>query len=130
MLKRLWQDQAANSTVEFVIAAPVLVSFMVGILQIGQVMHANGAMRNAIGDGIRYAKVYPDATETQVLNETRAGMAGVNVDGITELQFVRGTANGAAFGRITMQYELQPMIPFAPMPPIVIEEERTAYLPS
>jgi len=130
MIKQLFRDRSGAAVVEFAIAAPIVATMMVGILQMGQVMQANGAMRNALGDGIRYAKVHPDATETEVLDETRAGLAGVSQDGISELEFVRGTQNGAPFGKITMQYEIEPVIPFAPSPLFTLREERTSYLPS
>jgi Flp pilus assembly protein TadG len=128
-LARLGEDLRGAAAVEFALAVPVLVTLMIGILQFGIVLHASGAVRHAVGEGIRHAKVYADATEAQVYQKIRDSMAGVNPAGITSLEFDRGTANGADFGRVTMQYKLQPVIPFAAIPPITFNETRTAYLP-
>lgn len=127
--RKLIADPRGASAIEFAFAMPVVVTLMIGILQFGLVLQASGAMRHAIGEGIRYAKVHPSATETEVLDETRSALAGVDPDGVTQLSFQRGTASGAEFGRITMRYSLDPFIPFASLPPIVLNQTRTAYLP-
>lgn len=128
-LARIGADQRGAAAVEFALAIPALITLMIAILQFGIVLHASGGVRHAVGEGIRHAKVYPDATEAQIYDKVRNSMAGVNPAGITSLTFERGTANGADFGRVTMQYELQPVIPFAAIPPITFNESRTAYLP-
>lgn len=128
-LSRIAADQRGAAVVEFALAAPVLITLMIAILQFGIVLHASGGVRHAVGEGIRHAKVYPEATEAEIHEKVRDSMAGVNTAGITSLAFERGNANGADFGRVTMRYELQPVIPFAAIPPIILDETRTAYLP-
>ena len=127
---RLHRDASGAASVEFVFALPVLATFMIGVLQFGLVLQANGAIRNALGDGIRYAKVHPSATNNEVLTQTRAGLAGIAQSGIKTLTFQRGTSNGASYGQIAISYQLQPMIPFAPLPPITLNQTKTAYLPT
>jgi len=128
-LRRLKSDQTGALGFEFAIAMPVLVTIMLGILQFAMVLHASGAMRNAMGEGLRLAKVNPDATATEVTDETKDEFVGVAHSGIQSLVFTRGTAaNGADYGRLVMQYELTPLLPFAPIPPIVINEEKQIYL--
>ena len=127
---RLLLDAQGAATIEFAIALPLLATFMIGVLQFGMVLQANGALRNALGDGIRYAKVHPSATQTEVLDQTRAGLSGIAQSGITSLTFQRGTQNGADYGEISISYQMQPMIPFAPLPPITLSQSKTAYLPS
>jgi Flp pilus assembly protein TadG len=129
MTKRtLLSDPNGAAAIEFTFALPILLMLMIAILQFGLVLQASGAMRNAVGEGIRHAKVHPTATETEVLNRARAGFAGVDPDGIQTLTFTRGTSNGAEFGRISMTYHLTPLIPFASVPPIQLSATRTAYL--
>lgn len=129
-VRKLRSDEGGAVAIEMAFALPVLVTLMIGILQFALVLQASGAMRHGIGEGLRFAKVNASATAAQVEAETRANMEGVKLTGIRSLTFQRGTASGAAFGRIAMQYELTPVIPFAPLPPIQLNETRTAYLPS
>jgi Flp pilus assembly protein TadG len=130
MARRLVFDTRGAAVIEFAFALPILVALMIGVLQFGMVLHASGGVRHAVGEGIRYAKVHPDATDTEILDVARAGLAGINAGGIQALNIQRGQSNGADYRRITMRYRIAPVIPFAPIPPIVIEEARTAYLPS
>ncbi|MCB2076999.1 MAG: pilus assembly protein [Novosphingobium sp.] len=130
ILRRLHSDKRGTAAIEFTFAMPLLATLMIGILQFGLVLQASGAMRHAIGEGIRFAKVHPGATQTEVLDRTREALAGVKLSGVKQLTFQRGTSNQAEYGQITMQYELDPMIPFADIPPITLNETKTAYLPS
>lgn len=118
------------TAIEFAFAAPVLVMLMIGVLQLGMVLHANGGMRHAVGEGVRLAKVYPSATETQVLEEVKSSYSGINPANVKTLTFDRGsTAAGARLATISMSYEVDLVIPFAPVPPILLSQSRTVYLP-
>ena len=130
MIRSILRDRTASSTVDFAFALPVLVTMMLGMLQMGQVLHTSGAMRHALGEGIRFAKVDPTATESQVLAEVRDELAAIDPDGISTLTFERGLTNGARYGKIDISYRLEPMIPLVPVPAITLNESKTAYLPS
>ena len=128
-LRALKRDEQGSLGFEFAIALPILVTLMLGILQFAMVLHASGAMRNAMGEGLRLAKVNPSATTTEVTDETKDEFVGVAHSGIKRLIFTRGTAtNGASYGRMVMEYELTPLLPFAPIPPIKIIEQKQVYL--
>ena len=111
-------------------ALPILIALMVGILQVGMVLAANGAMRNALGEGLRLAKVDPTATETQVLTRTRQALVGVEASAIDTLTFDRAITNNVRRGTISLTITLNPIIPFAPIPPIVLTETKQIYLPN
>jgi hypothetical protein len=104
---------------------------MVGLLQVALVMHANGALRHTLGQGIRFAKVYPGATQAEVIAQTRGSLADLDPDKITSLTFERGTAtNGATYARLSIRYELRPVIPFGPVTVIPLSQTRSAYIQS
>lgn len=124
------EDERGATIVEFALALPLLATMMIGILQYALVLHASGAVRHALGEGIRYAKVYPEASEADVLTKTRNSMQGIDPSGIGALAFTRGVANNSRYGRLEVSYTLKPIIPFVAIPAIVIDESRQAYLPS
>ena len=130
MIKSLLRSTRASSTVDFAFAFPVLITIMLGTIQLGAYLQASGTLRHALGEGIRYAKVYPDATSDEVLEQVRSEMPAIDADNISRLSFVRGKSNGAQYGQISIAYKLEPMIPLVPVPPITISESKTAYLPS
>ena len=130
MFRKLLADRRGSGSVDFAFAIPVVVTLMLGTIQLGVYLQASGTLRHALGEGIRYAKVDPTATQTQVLNEVRDEMPAMDPQKIKSLTFERGTANGADYGKIAISYRLEPMIPLVPLPAITINEEKTAYLPS
>lgn len=129
-LKRLRRDREGSFGIEFAIALPVLVALMIGILNFGLVLNANGSMRNAMGEGLRLAKVDPAATDATVIATTRAALIGVDPNAVQTLTFRRGTVNNAETGTMTMTVQLRPIIPFAMIPPITLTETKQIYLPS
>ena len=130
MLRRLFADKRGSTVIEFAFALPVLAMLMLGILQYGIVLHASGGLRHALGEGIRYAKVHPEASEAIVLQKTKESLVEIGPTKITSLTFVRGRTNGAQFGRLHIDYEITPLIPFLPIETIALSETRTSYLPS
>lgn len=134
LFHRLRDDRAGAAAVEFVMAMPILITIMIAILQFGLVLQAQGAMRHGIGEGLRMAKVNASATNAQILARATNSMSGIDTGNITSINFTRGTTpmggEIADWGRITVNYEMQTLIPFALIPPIQLNATRTAYLPS
>ncbi len=140
-MKRLLTDKRGAVAIEMAFALPVTIMLMIGIMQFALVLQASGGMRHGIGEGLRYAKVNPLADPTDKFAvaalkkkvETIAmdSMAGIDREGIQSVVFMSGTdANGAEFGQIDVNYAMKPLIPFAPVGAIKINETRKIYLPS
>ena len=129
-LRRFANDERGSFGIEYAVAIPVLVTMMIGIMQFAAVLHTSGVMRHALGEGLRLAKVDPTATTEEVIAETRGSMKGVDLNKMTTLNFERDQVNATRMGRMTMTYDLQPIIPFAEIPPITLTETRQVYLPS
>ena len=122
-------NREGSSTIDFAFALPVLATLMIGMVQMGVTLHTSGALRHAAGEGIRMAKVNPDATEAEVLNEVRDELVAMKADNITNLTFTRGTSNGADYGEVSISYRVDPIISFLPVPPVTLTETKQAYLP-
>src|SRR3546814_7750635 len=83
-LTKLRRDARGTTLVEFALASPILIMFMLAVMQIGMTMQAYSALREVIGSGGRAAMVaYQDTSdgvmsETQVedMIKTRASAAG------------------------------------------------------
>lgn len=130
LVRSIFAHDRGSSTVDFAFALPAVIIIMLGTLQLGIYLQAAGTLRHALGEGIRFAKVDPDATQAEVLAEVKDEMPSMDPDQITKLTFERGTTNGADYGKIAISYKLEPIVPLVPIPPITITEEKTAYLPS
>ena len=130
LAQHLRRDEAGSFGVEFAIALPVLIALMIGILNFGLVFNANGSMRNAMGEGLRYAKVERTASDADVISVTRQSLVGVAPNAVQTLTFNRATVNNTETGTMTMTIVIQPIIPFAPLPPIRLTQTKSIYLPT
>jgi Flp pilus assembly protein TadG len=129
MIRKLTSNNEGNATIEMAFALPVLIMVMIGVLQYAIVAQTTSGMRHAIGEAVRFAKVFPNADEDEVLQVARDRFVGMDSSGITGLRLERGTAaNGAEFGTVTMRYRLEPVVPFMSLTEINLQESRTAYL--
>lgn len=128
-IRKLLSNRTGSSTVDFAFAFPVLIAIMLGTIQLGQYLHASGAMRHALGEGVRMAKVDPDASTAQIKREIRDELVALDKDKIVSLRVVRGTDHGANVATAQIKYKLEPMIPLIPVPPITITEEKKVWLP-
>ena len=127
---QLRNDSRGAVAVEMALTLPIIITLMIGILQFALILQAGGALRHGIGEGLRMAKVNPAVTEAQIRDEVRANLRGIDSRNIQGIDFVTGTTNGANWGRVDVVYQLQPIIPFAPLPSFQLNESRTVYLPS
>jgi Flp pilus assembly pilin Flp len=127
-MRRTIADEGGATAVEFAFAFPVLIMLLVAGLQFGIVLHTSTGLRHALGEGIRYAKINPGLTDEAILTRTKDSLSGIDKGGITSLTYERGTENGADYGVIAVDYEVTPMIPFAPVGTIRLSESKRAYL--
>ena len=130
MFRRIFLDRRGSTTVDFAFAVPVILAIMLGTIQMGQYLHASGAMRHALGEGVRLAKVDPDASTDRIKREIRDELVAIDMDNIVALDVTRSTtASGAKIATAKIRYKMEPMIPLIPVPPITISEEKTVWLP-
>ncbi|MEZ5742370.1 MAG: TadE/TadG family type IV pilus assembly protein [Sphingomonadaceae bacterium] len=130
LFNSLRRNERGAVAIEMAFALPVLTTIMIGILQFALVLQASGAMRHGIGEGLRMAKVQTSASSGDIEAKVKASMAGVSLDRIEEIKVVRGTDAGADYGQISIKYKLEPLIPFAAIPPIELNESKRIWLPS
>lgn len=129
-LMRLFRNNRGSSTVDFAFALPVLLIIMMGMFQLGQYLHAAGAIRHALGEGIRLAKVDTDADSAAVQAEVYGNMGGLSTKNVVGFSFSRTTTGAVEFGTVVMKYKLESVMPLVPVPDITITQTKTAYIPA
>ncbi|WP_284125913.1 TadE/TadG family type IV pilus assembly protein [Parerythrobacter aestuarii] len=127
--RALAKDTRGSSTVDFAFALPILAVIMIATLQAGQVLHARGSLRHAVGEGVRLAKVNPSATQTEVITLVKAELPSLKANRLSNLTFTRGTQNGADIATVTASYTTEANYPIISFP-VTITETKTVYLPS
>ena len=104
LLKQLKRDERGVAVIEIAIVLPVLILFIYGIFQIGILYQANAGMQHALGEGARYATIYPTPTDTQIKAKIDAAVFGTKPGTFT----VPTPTTASGFKTLTVTYS-QPM---------------------
>jgi Flp pilus assembly protein TadG len=129
MLNRLLRrDTKGIGAVEFALVAPVLISFVIGIAQMGKLFYANADMKNAMASGARVAGIWPVPTDDVIkaaVNDRISRTRGLSAAQVT---LTRGTdGNGNEFVNIKMRYQVPLDFIFFDAGPVTLEDNRKVY---
>lgn len=114
--------------VEFALAVPVLVLFLIGILQFGIILAANAGLRQAVGAGARLATLYPRPTDSVIIAGIQKAGFALNSANLDTPTLTHGTANGVPYVDIDLTYRPQLNFIFFQGPRITMTRSRRAYL--
>jgi Flp pilus assembly protein TadG len=129
MLKRLLRrDNKGIGAVEFALVAPVLISFVIGISQMGKLFFANADMKNAIAHGARVAGVWPVPSDSTIVAAVNDRIARTNGLAKATVTVVRGEDdNDNDFVTITMRYQVPLEFIFFDVGPVTLEDSRQVF---
>lgn len=125
----LIQNERGASAVEFAVAVPVLLTFIIGIIQLGILFMANAGLQQAVEEGARYATIYPNPNDSAIVarvNDRRFGLDAANVTGPS---VTHGTSNGVSYVDVTMSYSAPLNFVFFETDPVTLSHTRRAYQP-
>ena len=124
MIKFLRKDDRGAAVVEMALALPVLLTFIYGIFQLGVIFAANAGMQHALGEGARYATLYPAPSDTQIKDKMSAKLFGTKV-GTFAVADPTGTAN---YKDLQVSYTVTPNFLFFKLPSITLVRTKRVYL--
>ena len=133
-LSKLKRDQSGLSAVEFAFIVPALVSFLVGLAQLGTLYLANSGLKSAVGEGARLATIFPRPTNDQIIariTDRRFGLepAYITAPTVTPATAAQVTANnGRNFLDIQMSYQVPLNFIFFQISPITLTERRRVFV--
>ena len=132
MLKPLLRrDDRGIGAVEFALVAPVLISFIIGVSQVGRMFYANADMKNATAHAARLASIYrPDGEEVDDATLIAAVRERLLRDGATSkvtVTVTRGTDNGNPYVQLRTDYSVPLEFIFFSTPPVTLHETRKVY---
>jgi Flp pilus assembly protein TadG len=129
MLNRLLRrDNKGIGAVEFALVAPVLITFVIGIAQMGKLFYANADMKNAIASGARVASIWPVPTDDVIKTAVNDRIARTKGIAAAQVTLTRGTdSNGNDFVNIKMRYRVPLDFIFFDAGPVTLEDNRKVY---
>lgn len=124
---RLLNDTGGASIVEFAIVVPILVSFIYGTYTFGQILEAGAGVQHALGEGARYATIWPTPTDDAIKARVNAKLFGTHGGTFSEPAIDNSNlANG--YKTITVTYTFTPNFLFFSLPAQTMTRSKTVYL--
>ena len=128
VLRKIGRSQEGVGAVEFAFAAPVLLAFIIGIAQLGILFFANSGLKAAVGEGARYATIFPRPTVDQIKARITSRRFGLDPTYVSELTVVASEVGKRNVVDIRMTYTAPIDFIFFKTPPVTLEEKRRAYV--
>ena len=128
--RKIFADDGGAAAVEFALAVPVLITFIWGIFQFSIVLLAQSGVKNALGEGARYATVFVLAnngppTEAEIKSKITSSKFGLGNGTWDEPQLDWDTT--AHTVDISVSYTQPTSFLFFDGPDITLTGEKTVY---
>ena len=78
-IRTIRRDEKGVAAVEMAFALPILLLFVYGIFQFGVILQANAGMQHALGEGARYATLYPKPADNLIVTRMSNSVFGMNI---------------------------------------------------
>ena len=128
MFKLLRRDDQGAAALEFAVAVPVLIMMIYGIFRVGLLYEANAGMQHALGEGARYATLFPTPTDTQIKAKVTSKLFGKGFGAFTVVDPVTDATNG--YKTLTVNYSTTMDFLIVPGPTVTLSRSKRVYLPA
>ena len=125
IVKSLRKDDRGAASVEMALTLPIILTFIYGIFQIGVILAANAGMQHALGEGARFATIFPPPTPAQIVARITAKKFGVHV-GTWTAPTVTSPATG--YRDLSIGYSVTPNFLFFNGPAISWTRTKRVYV--
>jgi len=122
-------EENGSTLVEFALTAPIVLTLIIGILQLSTLFFANAGLEHAVESGARYATIYPRPSDAAIIAKVNASQYGLLASQVTGPTLSRGTTSGASYVDVTMSYAVPINFIFFRTGAINLSYTRRAYQP-
>jgi len=121
------RDTRAASALEFALVLPILLTLIVGILEVGVLFYGVAGMKHAVGEGARYATLYPAPSNSAVVTQITNNEVGLTTGTITGPTVTACTSSSQTCKDISMSYTVTPNFGIFRAPPVTVTETRRVF---
>ncbi|WP_265570374.1 TadE/TadG family type IV pilus assembly protein [Sphingomicrobium nitratireducens] len=125
IFKTLRDSERGAAAVEFALALPLFLSFILGLWQLGLVFWANAGVQHALGEGARYANIYPTPTDDEIKAYIVAREFGTHNGTLQDAVITTDSANG--YKTIAISYSQPTDFIFFEGPTVAIDKSKRVY---
>jgi Flp pilus assembly pilin Flp len=126
MTNKAVRDERGAAALEFALAAPVLITMVVGLAQLGIMYSANTGVHHAVEEGARLAAIFPTPTDDEIA--ARVLSTKFMVSGTAEPVVTRDeTAAGDPYIDISLSYSVPLDFIFFSLDPVTVQHSRRVF---
>jgi Flp pilus assembly protein TadG len=123
---RIWRDQQGAAALEFALAAPVLITMVVGMAQLGVMYSANTGVHHAVEEGARLATIFPTPTNEEISQRVLSTKFMVSNTATPEV--TRGTTSaGEPYIDISLSHTVPLDFIFFSLDPVTVQHSRRVF---
>lgn len=128
MIRRLIRNEQGAAVVEMAFALPTLIVLLWMIVQLGLVFRAMSGIQHGLGEGARYATLYPQPTTDQIKSKISASVYGIGPGNFNISEPIAGTDDGAEYLDLEVTYSQQTDLLLLPGPTISVSRSKRVWV--
>ena len=127
--KSIGRDERGVAVIEMAFALPILLLFVFGIFQFGVILQANAGIQHALGEGARYATIYPKPADDLIQDKMADAVFGLNVGTFSDPTVTTPETSVCTNCRLlTVNYTVTPNFVFFTGPAITLVRTKQVYV--
>jgi Flp pilus assembly protein TadG len=127
--KNIRRDERGVAMIEMAFALPILLLFVFGIFQFGVILQANAGIQHALGEGARYATLYPKPADNLIQSKMANEVFGLNVGTFSAPTVTTPETSVCTNCRLlTVNYTVTPNFVFFSGPAITLNRTKRVYV--
>ena len=128
MTRRLISNERGSAIIEIAVALPALIVLMWAIVQAGLVFRAMSGILHGLGEGARYATLYPTPTTSTIKSKIQSTVYGIGPGSFTISNPVSGTQDGGNYLDLQVSYTQSTNLLIIPGPTITVSRSKRVWI--
>jgi Flp pilus assembly protein TadG len=124
--RKIRRNEDGSAAIEMAIAVPVLITMIYGLFRFGLLYEANAGMSHALGEGARYATLYPTPADATIKTRMENALFGKGYGNFV----VSDPASDATSKTLTITYTTPLNFLFFSVPNVTLTRTKKVYTPA
>jgi Flp pilus assembly protein TadG len=127
--KSIRHDERGAALIELALSLPILLLFIFGTFQFGVILQANAGIQHALGEGARYATLYPKPADNLIVDKMEEAVFGLNIGTFSTPTVTTPATSVCTNCRLlTVNYTVMPDFIFFEGPQITLVRTKQVYV--
>lgn len=124
------RDSKGAAAIEMALAIPILLELLWIVFQGGLIFRAMSGIQHGLGEGARYATIYPQPDSSQIRSRIADAVYGIGPGSFTIATPVEGVADGANYLDLQVSYSQETNQLIVPGPTITVSRSKRVWVSS